>query len=807
MNDAPVAQAKSYGAQANMKITGLGGLLSGVTDADTGVNGCSPSFTVASVGPTTSPAGGIISNVNASTGTFDFDPPPGVTGNVTFSYTVQDNGCPDTATSAPATITVNVAGPVVWFVNSAAASNGSGTLSSPFNVLAAADAVDAASQGVFLYSSATNYTGALALNSGERLIGQPTTGTTFDSIFGVSPPTGTIARPTLGSGTVTMTGTVTLANSTTLRGLALSTGASTGLTDPASALTSVDVDQASVATTTGTGLALSDIGGTVKLAALTSNGGTGANLTGSNSGATFDFTGVAISSGANPGLAATGGGTIRVTGTTNTIASTTGTALNVSNTTIGAGGLTFQSISANGAENGILLSNTGATAGLTVTGDGGTCTNADPSGCSGGVIQNAAGADDSTATPVGTGIVLNSTAGVSLTRMHIHDHSNYGIRATGVSNFTLANSVINGTNGGATAASAGSPFNDSSVYFTNLTGSASVSNTHISGGFSNNVKLVNSAGTLDRLTFSSVTIGANSTAEGNDGIGIEGQGASTVKVTVQNSTFTSARGDLFAMAHVGSGTADLVFSGNALSNNHPAIATGGGGVTLVNGSTSAFTMSLTNSTFRDAVGHAVLIVKDVGTGSQSVTFSGNTIGVAGVVNSGSLEGSDLKIQQAGGGTQTVRVSNNLFHQYNNDAVLLQTGAGAAAGGTLNATVTGNTVSNAGNNPLVALPVQGINLNGGVTPGDTFTICAQIGGAAALQNNLAGAAGPFGGGDYRLRQRQSTTVQLPGYAGGATNTAAVVAFVNANNIVSGSGTATVNSPPGGGFVGVASCPVP
>ena len=123
-------------------------------------------------------------------------------------------------------------------------------------------------------------------------------------------------------------------------------------------------------------------------------------------------------------------------------------------------------------------------------------------------------------------------------------------------------------------------------------------------------------------------------------------------------------------------------------------------------------------------------------------------------------------------------------------------------------MTGNTVSNAGNNLSIGLPVQGINLNGGVTPGDTFAICAQIGGAAVAQkNDLDSAAGPFGGGDFRLRQRQSTTVRLPGYAGGATDTAAVVAFVNANNTVSGSGTATVSSPPGGGFVGGAACPVP
>jgi hypothetical protein len=70
------------------------------------------------------------------------------------------------------------------------------------------------------------------------------------------------------------------------------------------------------------------------------------------------------------GFSATGGGTVTVqTGTNaNTIDTTTGTALNVANTTIGSNGLTFRSIAANGAANGIVLNGTGSN-GLTVTGD------------------------------------------------------------------------------------------------------------------------------------------------------------------------------------------------------------------------------------------------------------------------------------------------------------------------------------------------------------------------------------------------------------------------------------------------------
>jgi len=60
---------------------------------------------------------------------------------------------------------------------------------------------------------------------------------------------------------------------------------------------------------------------------------------------------------------------------------------------------------------------------------------------------------------------------------------------------------------------------------------------------------------------------------------------------------------------------------------------------------------------------------------------------------------------------------------------------------------------------------------------------------------------------RLRQRQSTTLRLPGYAGAPTDTTAVQNFVVANNPSGGaSAIASVNSPPGGGYTGFGTtCP--
>ena len=99
--------------------------------------------------------------------------------------------------------------------------------------------------------------------------------------------------------------------------------------------------------------------------------------------------------------------------------------MNVVATDIGAADVTFQSISANGGANGIVLNNTGSAGGLTVTGNGGACTPGTPT-CTGGTIQNTTGADNSGATPPGTGIVLNNTQQVSLTNMRVRQNTNYG---------------------------------------------------------------------------------------------------------------------------------------------------------------------------------------------------------------------------------------------------------------------------------------------------------------------------------------------------------------------------------------------
>src|SRR5688500_16802678 len=168
-----------------------------------------------------------------------------------------------------------------------------------------------------------------------------------------------------------------------------------------------------------------------------------------------------------------------------------------------------------------------------------------------------------------------------------------------------------------------------------------------------------------------VTIGANSTGAGNDSISVSGTGTSDMNMTLRNSALTASRGDLFDFIANGTGGGDLDFHNNDLSNNHPAIGTGGGGM-IVRGGAGSGTLDVNISsgglganTFRDSLTHALMVQKSEGTGGLTGTIDGNQIGLAGTANSGSLEGDGFRLVQQGGGPVTLNITNNQIRQYNN----------------------------------------------------------------------------------------------------------------------------------------------
>ncbi|MEO7254600.1 MAG: Ig-like domain-containing protein [Casimicrobium sp.] len=684
--------------------------------------------------------GGGVITIN-SLGALTYTPPAGLSaGTDTYVYTGTSNGV-----SRTATITFNLSN-IVWYVDNASTGAHDGRSNSPFLSMGAgannlgsalSNAGPAAGANIYVYKGTGSTAGAYAFKANQTLTGAAST----LSVGGLVIAGNGANRPTL-SGTLSANGV----SGITVTGISMSTGAADAV-----------------------------------------------NFT--NASGNFTDGGLAITTTSGQGFKASGGGTVTVQGTGNTIASTTGTALNVANTTIGASGLTFQSISANGGANGIVLDTTGASGGLTISGTG--------TAASGGTIRNMVGADGTTS---GIGIYLKNTKNVSLNRMQLNDFQNFAIRGFSVDGFVFDNSVVNGTNGtsavenegsisfGANSGEPGGPANG-------LTGVASISNSSISGAYEDNVRITNQSGSLNRLTMNNTTIGPNSVTTGNQGVLIEGAGPATINVTVTNSTFSGARGTLMYMALNGTNTADLVFTGNGLSNPAAYAAnSGSNGLTLVSGANvvggANTTFNIANNSFRDANGHGVVLVKSTDAGTFVGTFQNNTIGVAAVADSGSFAGSGIKVQSAGLGTVNVTILNNIIRQYNNHGIELLTGGGASAiGGAFNAKVYGNTVANPGTQ---GIPMNGIHLNGGTNVGDTFAICVDMGGAGALANSIVGSGANFGT-DFRLRQRQATTVRLPGYAGANNDNTAVQNYGIARNTAGATALTSNTVPTGGGFV--------
>lgn len=933
VNDPPAlpgGTTKSYDATAHLELTVTQDLLFDAVDLANEVSEGSvltarvandPTSTVLAAGAElpTSRGGTVIITADG----FRYQPPVGVTGAPvdTASYYICDSGYPAPGLCVHLTLSFAIGGELVWFINGTEATDGDGTMFSPFNNIGsfntynAANSTVTAGDVVFLYSG--TYTTGITLVAGQRLFGQGAPGgTIFHTATGLAAPVSGSAYPSI-IGTApnldSASGYAVTLNSTggnnTLRYLTLGTAAGraaagvtgTGFGTLTVGDVSIDTDGQAVSLTTGSltptgasvgfgtvnslggvnnvllsGIAASatfafgtgtlsgatshavtingqsggfTFGQTVQNAAasqraisivnrsggsiifsgsINPTGGVGdapvANSNGisiENSPGTYTFTGeqIKINSGAvtgvnitsgtgtvaftggrlvivtatGAGLSATGG-TLRVTGANNSITSNS-IALNVNGGSIGTDGLTFMSISSSGSVNGIVLNNTGATAGLTVTGNGGVCTNATPT-CTGGTINGSAGSDGGVA---GSGIYIANAINVSLSLMRINGaHSNYGIRGSNVTNVTLSSVVLDGSYGD----QASLPHAEGAVVFNNLLGTSSISSSYIRGGLTDNMRVVNDTGTMT-LSVSNTTIRENNaincggTGCGNDGINFEALSAANMTLNVTGGTFTAHKGDHVNVLPQGSGTVNVSLTGGIVFSGGHANQLGGG-ITMLSGGSFSGQLNYTvsgNTITGTYSGGALHFNKGVsGGGTFRGTVSGNTIGQAGVANSGCADAcSGVRIEVHGGGSHIVHILNNGIYGYNQTGIDVVAGEGTGTA-TGDVTIRGNTIGTPGANTYA-----GILFNIGTTSGNSHVVCADIGGVGVQENSLVGSRGTLGVADVLLDQRFATTIRLPGYTGTNTDTGAVETYIQGRNSGTPSVVASHNSPTGGGFV--------
>jgi VCBS repeat-containing protein len=580
-----------------------------------------------------------------------------------------------------------------------------------------------------------NTTGSIALG-GLSLATTGGTGFLADNVAGLSVPAGATANVSDSGGTAVAIRNSTAPNAT------------------------FDTVSATGAGATGIDVSGNSGGGTTTFSGATTTStstATGVSLT-SNSGHTIAFTGssLGITTTSGRGFDATGGGTVTVQGAANIINSTTGTSLRITNTTIGVADVTFRSISANGAPNGIVLDTTGSAGGLVVTGTG--------AAGSGGTIQNTAGADGTTQ---GIGVYLNATSIISLKSLNLSNNAGWAIRGTTVSDFDLDASTISGTNG------TNDGLDEASVAFTNLLGTSSITNTSVSGGIEDNLRISNTSGTAN-ITLDGDTIGANSASLGGNGVLLETRQTASTTTTVNDTDFTSSREDLFQSIVTDTASNDLTFSNNTLANGQASQVSGNTGALIQssgNSSGANLTYRVTGNTVRGN-DNGIFVQKGVGIATARGRIENNIIGVTGVTGSGANNGSGIVVESRGQGTHVSRIAGNTIRQYNQDGISTVNGEdGSADNGIVNVqlTVVNNTVTE----PKRPQTLTGFR-NEAADPAATVDECLD------LQGNVMTGAGPFGSDIRVLFDFPQNTVRLPGYAGGSQDTNAARAYFAGRN---------------------------
>jgi hypothetical protein len=232
--------------------------------------------------------------------------------------------------------------------------------------------------------------------------------------------------------------------------------------------------------------------------------------------------------------------------------------------------------------------------------------------------------------------------------------------------------------------------------------------------------LKNTSGTT---TFN-VTNCTFSGAQAGDGLDIYAYGTSNITANVQNITSSgnSAFGFDSGTETTQSGSLNLTLTGSSFSSNFV-------GASVAHGSSGTNTFSITNNNFQNHSSISINVnrlgsVGFTGFGLFSGTVSGNTIGTAGVANSGSSLGSntiDVKTNGSGGTIQ-VAILNNTIREIGNDGIrVIGRDAPSSTGGhTLHAKIQGNNIAN-----FHASALSGIRAELGAASSDRIVMCLNV----------------------------------------------------------------------------------
>jgi VCBS repeat-containing protein len=473
----------------------------------------------------------------------------------------------------------------------------------------------------------------------------------------------------------------------------------------------------------------------------------------SSDGHTLNLTngGLIVVTTTGQGVLATTSGTINVAGSGNTVTSTTGRAVNVQSTDFGGtGGFTFQSVSSNGAPNGILLSNTGTSAGMTITGTG--------ANNSGGTIQNS----------TEHGVSLTTTNSFNADELSITGANFAGVDGTDVTNFTYTDGEILNAGDSLTNPLHGSiALNDQAGNENNVDGTVVITGNLLKDHYGGGVDVFNRNGTIADATVSNNTIDspADEALSKEDAISFNLFGsastvASMTKAQIEDNVITdhpSGNGItiLGAQTNVspaptptigvpGSATNRVLIDGNLLTGD-PTLRFGGSAIQAGIEGRGVGNFDITNN------GNVANPITNAGTHGIATGNSGSSeveyLIQNNRVNANNFEGGGLGIRSAsdqhimvGGTTLATPI---LRTSIVNNHVRNTTGGGIRvlagnSNGTAQVRVNNNDVANGG------AGTSGIDIGNGGTTGAPFTatMCATISG-----NTVAANAPSLGGNTF------------------------------------------------------------
>jgi hypothetical protein len=481
-----------------------------------------------------------------------------------------------------------------------------------------------------------------------------------------------------------------------------------------------------------------------------------------------------------------------------------GTGINVSG---GSPAITFRRIDQNGGTNGINVSNN-TTGSFTVNGtgttdgSGGTIQNVTAKGASFATANNvtlknmnfsstgttdadpaACGADNVGNTNCNGAIHLATVTGVTLDNIDTNG-GQYGVNGNNVTTFSLANAnILNHGNGA----------NEHGIRFINLKGTSSINSVAVSGSFTDNLRVYNTAGTVT-LTLKNSSFNNTNGTSGNAGVNLITDTTANMTVNVQGSTFDNNRTVGLLGTFQGTSIANITVTTNPdNASDRSLFNSNNEGIDLGAQGSADLTFNINNSDFlfNDAQAMNLLTGADsTSTCDVNGTVANNVIGNATAL-SGSTTGQGIRLDYRGNSDAALTITNNNIqhtHQQGIQALSRLSVAGCAAGncGTLALTVTGNTVGTPDNSPNAASNVNGMTF----TAEDARSICLDI-----ENNTSSGNTNTATGYGIRTRQADSAVFQLEDFTGTGTSATSVEDFLdsprnNATADVQTSGTGTL-----------------